>query len=62
MLSLLKKLTNLSIVSSVLRSPADYPDISHGFERDRQNLCKGCNEVVRGINRNVRIYGKEYAN
>ncbi|MDH2997164.1 hypothetical protein A1D22_05695 [Pasteurellaceae bacterium LFhippo2] len=62
MLSLLKRLTNLSIVSNVLKSPMDYPDVDNGFERDRRNLCKGCDEVVRGFNRNVRIYGKEYAN
>lgn len=62
MLGFLKRLTNLSIVSSVFKSPLDYPDVSNGFERDRRNLCKGCNEVVKGINRNVRIYGKEYSN
>lgn len=62
MFDLLKKLTNLSVVSSVLKNPADYPDVNHGFERDRRNLCKGCDEVVRGLNRNVRIYGKEYTN
>lgn len=55
MLALFKRMTNLSIVSSVLKSPIDYPDIHNGFERDRRNLCKGCNEVVKGINRNVRI-------
>lgn len=62
MLAFLKRVTNLSIVSSVLKSPMDYPDINNGFERDRRNLCKGCNKVVKGINHNVRVYGKEYAN
>lgn len=62
MLNLLKRLTNLNIVSSVLQKPMAYPDVGYGFERDRRNLCKNCNEVVRGFNRNVSIYGKEYAN
>lgn len=62
MFDLLKRLTNLSIVSSVLRNPANYPDMDQGFERDHRNLCKGCNEVVRGLNRNVGVYGKEYTN
>lgn len=60
MLALLKRLTNLGVVADVLKSPMAYPDVHNGFERDRKNLCKGCNEVVRGLNRNVVKYGKEF--
>ena len=60
MLNLLRRLTNLSIVSSVLQEPASYPNVHYGFERDRRNLCKNCNEVVKGLNHNVSRYGKEY--
>ncbi|WP_439327592.1 hypothetical protein [Lonepinella sp. BR2357] len=62
MFALLKRLTNLGVVSSTMRKPRAYPNVSQGFARDRRNLCKSCNEVVGGFNRNLRKYGKEYAN
>lgn len=60
MFGLLKRLTNLSVVSSVLQQPAAYPNVNYGFERDRRNLCRNCAEMVNGLNRNVSAYGKEY--
>jgi hypothetical protein len=61
MVALLKRLAGVSIVSDVLRSPPSYPDVRNGFERDRARLRGDVRKVVRHINRNVRRYGKEYA-
>ncbi|WP_439234958.1 hypothetical protein [Lonepinella koalarum] len=62
MLALLKRLTNLSIVSNVMQKPKAYPNVSQGFARDRKNLCKNCNDVVIGLNQGLKKYGEEYAN
>ena len=59
MLNLFKRLTNLSIVSSVLQKTMEYPDVHHGFELDRKNLYKNRNKFVRDFNRNLRTYSQE---
>ena len=63
MISLLKNLTNLSIVSNVLQNPAQYPSTSNGFKKDRQKLQSDVNRVTSTLNRNVNKYGSQkYSN
>lgn len=59
-MSLLKRLTNLSIVSKVLVKPNAYPNVHSGFARDRQKLCKDCGRVSRQFNASIKAqYGKQ---
>lgn len=59
-MSLFKRLTNLSIVNNVLVKPSAYPNIHHGFARDRQKLCKDCGRVSRQMNATIKVqYGKQ---
>lgn len=56
-------IAGMSIVGTVLSSPAKYPKIQNGFARDRVKLQSDANIVVTNFNKNIKekyksSYGK----
>ena len=59
MITALKRIADLSIVSRVLQSPAQYSDVSSGFVQDRAKLRGDANLTASHLNRNIKKYGNE---
>lgn len=62
MFKFIKRLTDLSFVSNVLQNPAQYTSTENGFYQDQKKLQSDVNQVVAGLNHNIKQYGnQEYA-
>lgn len=62
MVALLKRLTNLDVVTAVIQSPAQYPSTRNGFKTDHQKLKDDAKTVTSNLNRNIYKYGyQKYA-
>ncbi|NBI12548.1 hypothetical protein GVX81_02705 [[Haemophilus] felis] len=59
MVALLKRLTNLDVVASVMKSPAQYPSTRNGFKTDRQKLKGDVKTVTSNLNCNIHKYGNQ---
>lgn len=53
-------LDGMALMGEVLASPAPYPDIRHGFSKDREALRRDARQVTREFNRQIHsAYGQQ---
>ncbi len=57
----MKLLTNVGIVSDVLKTPAQYQNTREGFAYDRQKLHNDSSKTVSTLNNNIKKYGEKYS-
>lgn len=59
MVKLLKRLTDLSTVPSVMQGQTSYSSTRNGFATDRNKLRNDVKKVTSELNRNIQRYGNQ---